>query len=95
MSENANQLPLYETRGVVIPGRGVGKSIGIPTANLKIEDEDRLPEPGVYISRIFLAGQTLYGVTHIGARPTFDDSKEVSFETHILDFDRNIYGCEM
>ncbi|MGI6607904.1 MAG: riboflavin kinase [Erysipelotrichaceae bacterium] len=87
--------PFYEVKGTVIPGRGVGRQIGMPTANIKIEDEDRLPKPGVYISRIFLNGQTLYGVTHIGERPTFYDSKEISFETHILDYNKYIYGCEI
>ncbi|MDI9540873.1 MAG: riboflavin kinase [Bacillota bacterium] len=95
MKEKNKRIPFFEIKGVVIPGRGIGKKIGMPTANIKIADEDKLPEPGVYISRIFLKGETLYGVTHIGRRPTFDESQEISFETHILNFDKNIYGCKI
>ncbi|MGI6510019.1 MAG: riboflavin kinase [Erysipelotrichaceae bacterium] len=95
MEERIDQAPVFETKGIVIAGRGVGKRIGVPTANLKIENKENLPAPGVYVSRIFLDGQTLFGVTHIGERPTFDDSRDISFEVHILDFEKNIYGCEI
>ncbi len=95
MEGRIDQAPVFETKGTVIAGRGVGKKIGVPTANLKIKNKENLPTPGVYVSRIFLDGQILSGVTHIGERPTFDDSRDISFEVHILDFDKNIYGCEI
>ncbi len=76
----------------MIHGRGIGKLAGIPTANLSIDEAPDLPEPGVYISQVMIKGETFCGVTHIGARPTVDRRREPSFETHILDFDRDIYG---
>lgn len=49
MEEKNNRLPIYETEGIVIHGRGNGKLLGMPTANLKIEDDMKLPKSGVYI----------------------------------------------
>lgn len=92
MEEKSEKFPLYEIEGVVIYGRGNGKFLGMPTANLMIEDDKKLPNSGVYISKINLEGQTFYGVTHIGKRPTIDDGKDRSFETHILNFNKDIYG---
>ncbi len=95
MKENIRRIPFYETEGIVIHGKGMGKFVGMPTANIKIENYENIPQQGVYVSRIFLEGQTLYGVTHIGERPTVDESKKISFETHILNFNENIYGCRL
>ena len=95
MKEKNNCLPFYETEGIVIHGRGNGRLLGMPTANLKIENDDKLPKPGVYISRIYLNEQPFYGVTHIGKRPTIDDDKDISFETHILNFNEDIYGQKL
>lgn len=95
MKKQNTQCPFYETSGIVVHGRGIGKLVGMPTANLEVEMGTDLPELGVYISKVFLKGKTLYGITHIGARPTVDDSQEISFETHILNFNENIYGFKM
>ncbi len=95
MGRKEIQSPFYETTGIVIHGRGIGKLVGMPTANLKIASDTALPKSGVYISRIFIEGQTFYGATHIGERPTVDDSKDTSFETHILNFNEDIYGYKV
>ena len=50
-----------------------------------------LPKTGVYVADILLSDNRYYGVTHIGARPTLDNDDSVSIETHIFDFDRDIY----
>lgn len=83
-------FPFYETSGIVVHGRRIGKLIGLPTANLKVEMDTDLPEPAVYISKVFLKEKTLYGITYIGARSTVDDSQEISFETHFEFIIRNI-----
>lgn len=95
MEERDNQSPFYEMSGIVVHGRGIGKLVGMPTANLKVEKDINLPNPGVYISKVVLKGKTLYGITHIGERPTVDDSKDISFETHILNFNEDIYGFKI
>ena len=83
-------FPFYETSGIVVHGRRIGKLIGLPTANLKVEMDTDLPEPAVYISKVFHKEKTLYGITYIGARSTVDDSQEISFETHFEFIIRNI-----
>lgn len=93
--KNTNYIPIYTARGTVIHGRGIGKLVGMPTANLKIEQGQTLPEAGVYITKIVLDYDIYYGITHIGTRPTVDNDHDVSVETHILNFNKDIYGCEM
>lgn len=95
MNEKGNISPLYQLEGIVIHGRGIGKLVGMPTANLQIAPNNGLPEAGVYISKIELDAQSLYGITHIGTRPTVDNDSDMSIETHIINFNRTIYGCSM
>lgn len=85
----------YQIRGVVQIGkqRG-GKEIGFPTANLSIDEEDLVPKIGVYVTQVICEGKCYGGVLNIGYNPTFGDEKLVA-ETHIFDFDRNIYGKPM
>lgn len=79
--------------GTVVHGRGRGKSVGFPTANLNPHHET-LPPAGVYAAWGFLNGRRLKGVIHIGEKPTFND-KEKSLEVHFLNFHKNIYGKEI
>lgn len=79
-------------QGKVIHGRGIGKLVGSPTANLELLQGSAIPEQGVYTSRILLNGQSYYGVTHIGKRPTVDNDENVSVEVHFLNFNQEIYG---
>lgn len=92
MKENTN-APIYTLTGIVIHGRGIGKHVGTPTANIAIEKKDFLPKTGVYVADILLSDKRYYGVTHIGTRPTLDNDSFVSIETYIFDFDKDIYGC--
>jgi riboflavin kinase/FMN adenylyltransferase len=82
----------YQIRGEVQIGkqRG-GKEIGFPTANLHLEAEDLLPRIGVYVCQVICDGQCYGGVLNIGYNPTFGEEKLVA-ETHIFDFNKDIYG---
>ena len=91
MKENINE-PICTLTGIVIHGRGIGKHVGTPTANIEIAKNTFLPKTGVYVADILLSDKRYYGVTHIGARPTLDNDDSVSIETHIFDFDKDIYG---
>ena len=86
MKEKLNE-PIYTLTGTVIHGRGIGKHVGTPTANIAIEKKDFLPKTGVYVADILLSDKRYYGVTHIGTRPTLDNDSFVSIETYIFDFD--------
>jgi len=74
-------------------GKGLGRSIGIPTVNLTIPAGVITPAYGVYITRILLEnGESYPAVTNIGVRPTVDNDQSVSVESHILGYSGNLYG---
>jgi riboflavin kinase / FMN adenylyltransferase len=76
--------------GRVIHGHHRGKKLGFPTANIKPEVKLRPPE-GVYAVYCRVDEDIYPGVMNIGYNPTFKD-RRVSYEVHVLDFDRDIYG---
>ena len=77
--------------GRVVHGKALGRTVGMPTANLCIED-GTIPEDGVYATRITVQGKTYTSVTNIGRRPTVDDESYITVETFIIDFNEDIYG---
>jgi len=85
----------YFATGAVIRGAGLGKKIGFPTANLSMPEEKLLPK-GVFAVKVLLGNESFKGVASVGYRPTLKtlDSK-LLLEAHLLDFDREIYGCEL
>lgn len=81
----------YDLAGVVVHGDHRGRTLGFPTANLKIDSRLLLPGKGVYAVRVKTGGRSYAGLCNIGINPTFlADGLRV--EAHILDFDREIYG---
>lgn len=82
----------YQIRGEVKMGkkRG-GPLLGFPTANLYIDEEDLCPKHGVYVTQVIYDGKCYGGVLNIGYNPTFD-GRHISAETHIFDFNQDIYG---
>lgn len=81
--------------GTVVRGKGRGKDIGLPTANLHIDDDLILPSNGVYVTRTKIDKMLYNSVTNIGFNPTFEKVGPVKFETHIFDFKSDIYGREI
>jgi riboflavin kinase/FMN adenylyltransferase len=82
----------YQIHGEVRQGRQRGgKEVGFPTANLKISEDDLCPKKGVYVTQVIYDGRIYGGVSNIGYNPTFNENELVA-ETHIFDFDRDIYG---
>jgi riboflavin kinase/FMN adenylyltransferase len=81
----------YFIDGIVMRGDQRGRTLGFPTANLCTENE--LPPPnGVYATTTRIGGIVHASVTNIGTRPTVDSSGRTVIETHIFDFDRDLYG---
>jgi riboflavin kinase/FMN adenylyltransferase len=80
----------YYIDGHVIHGRGRGREIGVPTANLATDNE-LAPPHGVYATTMTIDGIVRAGITNVGVRPTFGES-DVSIETHLLDHDADLYG---
>lgn len=82
----------YQLRGVVQEGKRRGGSIlGFPTANLTLNENDLCPKHGVYVTQVIYDGKCYGGVLNIGYNPTFADGK-LAAETHIFDFNQDIYG---
>jgi riboflavin kinase/FMN adenylyltransferase len=96
--DEANQLLGYPYRfsGLVVEGNKLGRTIGFPTANIKINDTAKLiPGFGVYIVIVKLEnGSEFRAMMHLGDRPSINDSSR-SIEVHILGFEGDLYGQEI
>ena len=83
----------YEITGLVARGEKVGRELGFPTINVA-PDNELLPLDGVYACRVRLGGtgEVRNAVANIGTRPTLYDSYRRILESHLLDFDGDVYG---
>ncbi len=82
----------YSIYGKVVHGRALGRKIDMPTVNINPEENKILPPFGVYESNIYLGSERFAGLTNIGLKPTVTDKGLVTVETHIIDFDEDLYG---
>ncbi len=90
----ANQLLSYKyfIKGQVVGGNKIGRTIHFPTANIQIKEHYKLiPPDGVYVVRILIDNILYNGVLNIGLRPTIN-GRIKTIETHIFNFEENIYG---
>ncbi len=82
----------FEVEGKVVHGDKRGRTIGFPTANIKLVDRYMIPKLGVYAVTLKVKGKTFEGVCNIGYRPTFKDGEELpSIEVYLFDFNDEIY----
>lgn len=81
----------YSIEGEVIHAKKFGRTMGFPTANLKVDDKLIIPKNGIYAVRVYVKNKVYYGATNIGYNPTVN-GKSLSIETNIIDFDKDIYG---
>ncbi|MCK4551991.1 MAG: bifunctional riboflavin kinase/FAD synthetase [Tenericutes bacterium] len=79
----------YSIKGKVIAGRGIGKKLGYPTANIQYTPY-WLPKSGVYYTYVYYKGSRYYAVTNIGNKPTFTNLS-ITVETYIIDLNENLY----
>ena len=85
----------YSLTGVVVAGNRLGRTIGFPTANMRLYEPLKLvPGRGVYVVEVQVLGKKWRGMTNIGLRPTVGGTF-TTIETHILDFDEDIYGLPL
>ena len=86
----------YAISGIVVEGDRRGHTLGYPTANLQPDSDKKLiPANGIYLTQTVIGGRLFYGLTSIGVRPTFYTAGKRLVETHILNFDEDIYGAAM
>jgi riboflavin kinase/FMN adenylyltransferase len=79
---------------MVVKGDARGRTLGFPTANLCTENE-LIPPHGVYATTIIIDGIVRPSITNIGTRPTVDEAGKTTIETHVFDFDRDLYGMNV
>lgn len=82
----------YPLSGEVVHGDKIGRTLGFPTANLKVDDLKIIPAHGVYSVNVFVDERKYLGLLSIGIRATITQSEELRVEVNILDFDQEIYG---
>ena len=92
--EKANALLgyAYSIEGPVVRGNEIGRTIGLPTANILPAKGILLPAKGVYAARTWVEGKCYDGILNIGMRPTIAHSIGLNIEVNLFDFDRDIYG---
>lgn len=90
----------YELCGIVEHGEQIGRKMAFPTANISVNSNRMIPKKGVYAVKVFNGScfqphaSWKMGMTNIGLRPTFDGHKQ-TIETHIFDFDGDLYGQQL
>ena len=82
----------YFLEGMVQKGDGRGASLGFPTANLNIDKKRKVPKNGVYLTHTFIQNKIFKSLTNIGTNPTFKDDVLKSIETHVLEFNQDLYN---
>lgn len=83
----------YFITGMVTEGKKLGRTIGYPTANVKISVADKLlPKIGVYAVKIKVLGNDYGGMLNIGVNPSIDTDNKIKIEVNIFDFKQDIYG---
>jgi riboflavin kinase/FMN adenylyltransferase len=93
--ETANEMLGYKymVSGISIKGNQRGSSIGFATANIKIDDDNKLlPARGVYFVYSYISGIKYFGMANIGFRPTITEDKQLTLEVHYFGINREMYG---
>jgi riboflavin kinase/FMN adenylyltransferase len=86
----------FELTGTIVHGQAIGKTIGFPTANIRVNSDLKLiPGNGVYVVEVTVKNSHYVGMLNIGNRPTVSDSEDRTIEVHILDFSGEIYAEEI
>ncbi|MBF6608840.1 MAG: bifunctional riboflavin kinase/FAD synthetase [Flavobacterium sp.] len=85
----------YPLTGTVVEGRKLGRTLGYPTANIRIPENYKLiPKDGVYVVKSTIDGRQIGGMMNIGINPTIEDANR-SIEIYFIDFDADLYGREL
>lgn len=86
---------LYSITGKVVQGKQLGRTIGFPTANIRVDDANKqIPADGVYAVKVFINNRELGGMLNAGYRPTVD-GKVHAIEVHLFDFNEDIYEATL
>lgn len=81
----------YSISGKVLHGNQIGRTIEFPTINFEPEEDKILPPYGAYVSEVVVDGVRYKAVTNVGMKPTVAGNRSLTVETHILNFDKDVY----
>ncbi len=96
VKEAARLLTLpYAVTATVVHGKQLGRRIGAPTVNQCFPDKMQIPRHGVYLTQVHINGAVYKGITNVGVHPTVDDTPVPNCETHLLDFNGDLYDQSM
>jgi riboflavin kinase/FMN adenylyltransferase len=83
----------FSVSGIVVHGNQNGRKIGFPTANMALKADNKfIPQLGVYLCQVKIEAGLFFGLTNMGYRPTLNKDDGIHIETHLLDFDGELYG---
>lgn len=85
----------YYVSGTVVHGHAIGRKLGIPTLNLIPDDEKMLPPNGVYLTKTVFGQEEHLGITNVGVKPTISGEELKGIETHLFDYEGDLYGREV
>ena len=85
----------YYVSGTVVHGHAIGRKLGIPTINLIPDDDKMLPPNGVYLTKTVWEENQIFGITNVGCKPTISGEEAKGIETHLYDFDGDLYDKEL
>ncbi|HQQ93638.1 MAG TPA: bifunctional riboflavin kinase/FAD synthetase [Bacteroidia bacterium] len=84
---------MYFINALVIKGKQLGRQLGYPTANLLLNDAEKiLPAKGIYLVGVEFEGKHHFGMMNVGTNPTTDTGNDIKLEVHIFDFNSDIYN---
>lgn len=82
----------FVLQGKVVKGQQIGRTIGFPTANIDLENTEKIyPKHGVYAAKAYLGDKLIFGVMNIGTRPTVANNGQMTIEIYLFDFHEEIY----
>ena len=81
----------FSVNGTVVYGRQLGRTIGFPTANLQLDEQQFLGLRGVFATNVHFNGEVYRGMTNIGFNPTANLQEQLTVETHIFEFEADVY----
>jgi len=85
----------FSLYGTVVDGKRVGRTLGFPTANITAHPDMVVPANGVYITKTKYDDKWVNSITNVGIAPTLKNKNVFSIETHLLDFNEDIYGKDI
>ena len=79
-------------KGKVIPGNGLGRKLGFPTANMSLDNDIQMPSRGVYVGYTCVGGNNYHSIANVGVKPTVSPGQKPTMEVHLLNVERDLYG---